>query len=93
MNKEKLQKVADKCDFLAKYITLPCLVVSLVMMPFSLLVSHSLPLFAFYLFMTMFNLFAHWLNTTTRDRALEAIEMINSLERKQRVQDLNPHKR
>jgi hypothetical protein len=92
IDKSRLEKTAKRCDFSAKYISLPCLVVSLVVM-MAALVAGNQSLFVLNLFMCVFNAFAYWINTATRDRCLDALDSLGESDRLQKIRDLNPNKR
>ena len=88
----ELEKVVKRCDFSIKYIILPCLVVSMVMVPASIFLLNK-QMSVFHMFMVLFNVFTYWFNTVVRDRHLSLIDKLDELKKQQQVQDLNPFKR
>ena len=91
LNKHQLERVYKRSDFCAKYISLPCLIVSTTCI-FAGLALGNMPLAILNMGLTVFNAFTHWLNLSTRSKAEEAIEMLDQSDRLQRVRDLNPNK-
>ena len=92
ISKSRLEKTAKRCDFSVKYLSLPCLVVSLVVMMATVIVgNHSL--FMLNLFICVLNAFVYWINTAIRDQCLDALDDLSETERLQKIRDLNPNKR
>ena len=90
--KKSLEKAFKRHDFFAKYISLPCLIVSLVTM-IAAIIAGNQQMFIFNSFMSVFNTCSYWLNTTIRDRYLTMLGNLDEFERLQKIRDLNPNKR
>jgi len=89
--KERLEKLAKRANFSANYISLPCLVVSIVLM-MAAIVSGNATLMSFNFIMVVFNGFGYWLNIKTRDRCQTVLNGVADVERLQKIKALNPNK-
>lgn len=91
LDKTHLEKVAKRSNFSAKYISLPCFVISAIMVFVSVGLQNQQLLILNAVF-ALFNLLMYWLNTSIRDKCYESIEMLSDLERRQWIRDLKPNK-
>lgn len=89
-DKNYSEKVAKLHDFSAKYISLPCLVISAMVTSFAI-VNNSSATFI-YATIAIFNFFSYCINIHIRDAHLATLDGIKEYERKQRIKDLNPNK-
>lgn len=92
LSKSHLEKSAKRFDVCAKYLSLPCLVVSLVC-TLAATVAGNQQLAILNLFMTVFNACAYWINITFRNHCLSALDKLDEIERLDKIKSLNPNKR
>jgi hypothetical protein len=92
IEKSILEKTIKRCDFSIKYVSLPCLVISLVAMV-AAGVAGDKSLLLLNGFMGIFNVLVYILNTYIRNQCINTLNILDDLDRLQKIRDLNPNKR